>query len=34
MNNITHISKDIQVLRGSQNWFVPYIVISDMKFVS
>ncbi len=34
LNNITQISKDIQVLRGSQNWFVPYIAIDGMKFVS
>jgi len=34
LNNLTHISKDIIALRGSQNWFMPYLVIDGIKFVS
>lgn len=34
MNTITSISKDQKALRGTQSWFVPYIIMDQIKFVS
>ena len=34
LNNLTFISKEVKPLRGSQNWFIPYLVIDGIKFVS
>ncbi|NHJ85335.1 MAG: TldD/PmbA family protein [Asgard group archaeon] len=34
LKNITHISKEFKPLRGGQNWFLPYLVIDGIKFVS
>ncbi|MFW9922717.1 MAG: TldD/PmbA family protein [Candidatus Thorarchaeota archaeon] len=34
LKNITHISKEVKPLRGNQNWYVPYVVIDGIKFIS
>lgn len=34
LNTITSISKDKKALRGNQSWFVPYIIMDKIKFVS
>jgi PmbA protein len=34
LNTITGISKDQKAIRGNQSWFVPYIIMDEIKFVS
>ncbi|NHJ47822.1 MAG: TldD/PmbA family protein [Asgard group archaeon] len=34
LNTITGISKDTKAIRGNQSWFVPHIIMDEIKFVS